>query len=103
MSRSARPKCGRGRGCGVCGDEGEVRRAREAQDADAIGEVLADREARNPEHWRIDRGPLRGTTGDDPIPDDLRPLLEEVAASFGAEPAADWHELMAKSLSRFTD
>lgn len=29
MSRSRRPQCSCGRGCPVCGDAGEVRRARE--------------------------------------------------------------------------
>lgn len=33
MSRSRPPKCGCGRGCWVCGDSSETRRAREAESA----------------------------------------------------------------------
>lgn len=33
MSRSRRQQCSQGRGCGVCGDAGEVRRTREAEHA----------------------------------------------------------------------
>lgn len=51
MSRSRRPKCGTGRGCWVCGDEGAVRRRREAQGEDAIAVALVEHD-----EWDVDSG-----------------------------------------------
>lgn len=41
MSRSRHPQCSRGRGCGVCGDAGEVRRERE-EDAARVDALELD-------------------------------------------------------------